>query len=67
MSCRLIKFRSLCEYGCLFRDQTFRHLRCPELPNTAACVAPCAPRERCPCTVPNKTQSLPPNNLPCLS
>ena len=52
-----------CEHGCIYREQTFRHLRCPELPNTAPCVAPCPPWDRCPCTVP---KTLPPQPKPAL-
>ena len=44
MSCNLVKdLQYLCKFGCIYRDQAFRHLACSK--KTGFCVAPCLQNE----------------------
>ena len=46
--CRIpVKLKTLCEYGCIYREKSFRHLGCRKV-SKLECAAPCDP-EICSC------------------
>ena len=60
-ACRLpANLARLCEFGCIYREKTFRHLQCPSVPKTEPCAAPCQPE--CPCNPKNGQVLLLPQN-----
>lgn len=42
----------VCKFGCIYRDQTLRHIACKKT-QTQACVAPCQVKKDCGCYPPS--------------
>lgn len=51
-------FRSMCESGCVYREQHLVNARCLRVAKSSPCAGPCPVPEPCECRRPKKLETL---------